>query len=260
MMNSLWCYTFVVFLTISFSAASSRNSEEFPKSYKRYKVIEVYINSNKDARALERIQKKYKNSVYRWTEHLWKDMFVLLHVSQASFKKVKAALTKKHLTYNIIQNDLNKLIKAERGSQRLDENAESVFSFAKHNNFKEIENFLQKITKKYDNISRLEVIGNTHEKRPLYAVNISKGKNRRNFKPVIMIECGIHAREWSSIEVCVYFINELLRQKKNKVKQITTMYDFVLLPVMNPDGFVYSMTKDTIRKPGKFQYKPFEGS
>ncbi|GFV39001.1 mast cell carboxypeptidase A [Trichonephila clavipes] len=63
-------------------------------------------------------------------------------------------------------------------------------------------------------------------------------------KPIVMLECGTHAREWSSVEVCLYFIYKLLKQKSEKVKKMTSMYDFIILPVMNPDGYVFSYTKD----------------
>ncbi|GFY49310.1 mast cell carboxypeptidase A [Trichonephila inaurata madagascariensis] len=71
----------------------------------------------------------------------------------------------------------------------------------------QIQKFLRKITSKYESISKLEVIGNTYEKRPIYAVHISRTSMAS--KPIVMLECGTHAREWSSIEVCLYFIYKI---------------------------------------------------
>ena len=55
---------------------------------------------------------------------------------------------------------------------------------------------------------RLSTIGTTHEGRNIHRVDIRR--NFDNSKPKIVVDCGIHAREWASPAFCVYLIDQLL--------------------------------------------------
>ena len=55
---------------------------------------------------------------------------------------------------------------------------------------------------------RLSTIGTTHEGRDIHRVDIRR--NFDNSKPKIVVDCGIHAREWASPAFCVYLIDQLL--------------------------------------------------
>ena len=92
-------------------------------------------------------------------------------------------------------------------------------------------------------------------------------------QPVIWIDCGIHAREWVSPPTCLHAINSLV-QDSNSVNPRSTLicrihskavstpihpvsnlkhcsrdnllsaFDFYVLSVANPDGYVYSRGPD----------------
>ncbi|CAF0979773.1 unnamed protein product, partial [Didymodactylos carnosus] len=74
---------------------------------------------------------------------------------------------------------------------------------------------------------------------------------RRN----VFIDCGIHAREWISPATCLFFINEFLTQYSagGNAKQIMDTYKLHIVPVLNPDGYAYTHSKDRMwrknRKP-----------
>ncbi|XP_055934247.1 mast cell carboxypeptidase A-like [Argiope bruennichi] len=152
-------------------------------------------------------------------------------------------MLKKHsVEFEMHQFDMEHKIREEISSLRDERYEEFGYNYAKHNPFSSMCDLLKGLTDKYRRISKLEIAGCTVERRPVFAVHISKTQSKT--KPVILIECGIHAREWSAFEVCFYIISELLKQKTEKVQKLTSMYDFVILPALNPDGYVYSWTKD----------------
>ncbi|GFO37145.1 carboxypeptidase a2 [Plakobranchus ocellatus] len=68
-------------------------------------------------------------------------------------------------------------------------------------------------------------------------------------KPAVVIEAGIHAREWISPAVNLWVIDALIGGYRNGNTTITAMLDqldWYIIPVTNPDGYQYSHEKDCL--------------
>lgn len=61
--------------------------------------------------------------------------------------------------------------------------------------------------------------------------------------PTIFIESTIHAREWITAATATYLLNELLTSNDPEIIEIANNYDWVFVPVVNVDGYVYSHTR-----------------
>lgn len=61
--------------------------------------------------------------------------------------------------------------------------------------------------------------------------------------PIIFIESTIHAREWITAATATYLLNELLTSNDPGIREMSNNYDWVFVPVVNVDGYVYSHTK-----------------
>ena len=74
-------------------------------------------------------------------------------------------------------------------------------------------------------------------------------------KPVIWLDCGIHAREWVSPPACLHAVDSLLETANSvdPAENLLSIYDFYIVPVANPDGYVHSWSQDRMwrknRKP-----------
>ncbi|RWS23254.1 carboxypeptidase B-like protein, partial [Leptotrombidium deliense] len=120
------------------------------------------------------------------------------------------------------------------------------FSLEVYHTFEEIVNFTKKIGNHYK-IAKYVEIGKTNDGLPLIVIQINESqknipKKLRNvsYKPIVMIECGIHAREWISTATCLWIMNDLLKNKSPLLQK----YEFHLLPVFNAEGYVYSWTRN----------------
>lgn len=60
-------------------------------------------------------------------------------------------------------------------------------------------------------------------------------------KSVVLIDGGIHAREWISVATALYCIYELT-ERLQKNKQLLRKLDFVIVPIVNVDGYEYTHT------------------
>lgn len=107
--------------------------------------------------------------------------------------------------------------------------------------FNEIRYFLKKQVKRHPKLITLESVGKSFENRDLWLVKISNS-GFDGSKPVIFIEAGTHAREWIPVMTTISLINELT-ENANQYPEMFDV-DWMILPVLNPDGYEYSHTKD----------------
>lgn len=138
----------------------------------------------------------------------------------------------------------------------------------------QINQYLEYIVHKFPNFVKLYTLGITHEKRELRAIEINwmnpdnvelsplmrmqavkladahkksgtKGpivlpseKNRN----IIFIEAGTHAREWITISTCLNCIYQLTERYTRNIEVLRNLR-FIIVPLVNPDGYEYSRTK-----------------
>ncbi|PSN31886.1 hypothetical protein C0J52_20823 [Blattella germanica] len=106
----------------------------------------------------------------------------------------------------------------------------------------EINAYLQELGSTYPNLVSLEHIGQTYEGRDMIVIKISSGGSGN---PAVLIDAGIHAREWIVPAMALYIIQQLVENNASN-SEITNGLDWYILPVLNPDGYEYSHT--TVRK------------
>uniref|UniRef100_A0A0N5CHM5 Peptidase_M14 domain-containing protein n=1 Tax=Strongyloides papillosus TaxID=174720 RepID=A0A0N5CHM5_STREA len=62
-------------------------------------------------------------------------------------------------------------------------------------------------------------------------------------KPQIVIDAGMHAREWVTHSSILFIVDHLVKNVE-KYKEILEKVDIIIFPVLNPDGYVYSRVGD----------------
>lgn len=109
----------------------------------------------------------------------------------------------------------------------------------------ELHSYIDFLELEHSDLITTEIIGNSTEGRPLRIVNISlNGRGIVNgSRPIIFIDAGIHAREWVAHHAALYILKQLI-ENREQYKFILQAVDFVILPVVNPDGYQY--TRDAV--------------
>ena len=89
---------------------------------------------------------------------------------------------------------------------------------------------------------RVEVIGETWEKREMVVVTITDGIDKAEEKPALYYTGTIHAREWIGIELAIAFAQYVDRNflYDHTVQEALKSSTFYIVPCANPDGFEYS--------------------
>lgn len=108
----------------------------------------------------------------------------------------------------------------------------------------------------FPDLVKIEWVGQTFEGRDMKALHISTGNRKLNpEKKTIIITGGVHAREWISVSTVCYTIYQLLSRYGSSRKETKYLdhLDFLIIPVFNPDGYVYTWTHDRLWRKNRQQ-------
>ncbi|XP_072329978.1 carboxypeptidase B-like [Scyliorhinus torazame] len=154
---------------------------------------------------------------------------------------IQAGLEKIGLKYDILIEDVQSLMEKQFDGNKMNSTG---YNYEKYHRWDEINCWIAKITVENPTlISRFD-IGRSYEGRHIYLLRV--GKRTGHVKPAIFLDCGIHAREWISPAFCQWFVKEAVRSygSDSAMTNLLNKLDFLVVPVINVDGYVYSWTKD----------------
>ncbi len=167
-------------------------------------------------------------------EHRW-----YVRVSDAML----ADLADRSIPFTLIQEDIYEGYEAHRQLQAVRRSE----TFTDYHDFDDVAAAMNRIATAYPDIAAMTSIGTSIEGRPIHALRISD--NAQTVEPdepgMIVVGCH-HAREWISVEVPLYLADVLTDQylQRGDVTRLVRYSEIWIIPVLNPDGFVYSWTDD----------------
>ncbi|XP_030681356.1 carboxypeptidase A4 isoform X2 [Nomascus leucogenys] len=105
---------------------------------------------------------------------------------------------------------------------------------------------MDNIAADFPDLARRVKIGHSFENRPMYVLKFSTGKGAR--RPAVWLNAGIHSREWISQATAIWTARKIVSdyQRDPAITSILEKMDIFLLPVANPDGYVYTQTQNRL--------------
>ncbi|KAK7223203.1 hypothetical protein V2G26_011206 [Clonostachys chloroleuca] len=120
--------------------------------------------------------------------------------------------------------------------------------FNAYHTFAEHGTFLSDLQAAFPSNSEIFTVGNSFEGRAIRGIHLW-GSGGKGSKPAIVWHGTVHAREWittTTVEYLAYkIVEEYLASDATTVAALNN-YDFYILPIVNPDGFVYTQTTERL--------------
>ncbi|KAI8970884.1 hypothetical protein BD414DRAFT_501498 [Trametes punicea] len=120
----------------------------------------------------------------------------------------------------------------------------------------EIEDFMQEMASTYPDLVELINLGHSSEGREMLALRISKGDSQfsksdglsMSKKVGFVITGAQHAREWIATSTALYLAHALVADATENftLQPWLDHFDFYVIPVPNPDGYVYTWESDRL--------------
>ncbi|XP_074657947.1 carboxypeptidase B-like [Tubulanus polymorphus] len=166
----------------------------------------------------------------------------MISIPPKSFEYIVKMLNNRGIKFVVTIDDLQKSLEEQRntppGIHR------SALSLSQYHSYKEIVSYMESaVMNNLDlPISRFS-IGKTVEGRTIEGIKFGKDTAAK----AVWIDGGIHAREWISPATLLYTINKVItlyRQKDPFITALLSNVQVYFVPVLNPDGYVYTWTTD----------------
>ena len=112
-----------------------------------------------------------------------------------------------------------------------------------YHSYKELETDLLALQQKFPAIAKVFVLGQSLEKRNIYALKISDNVEREEAQAQVLILGCHHAREWISVEVPFLWGKYLAENYATnpEIKSLVDRSEIWIVPLVNPDGLEYTI-------------------
>ncbi|XP_014234439.1 carboxypeptidase B-like [Trichogramma pretiosum] len=228
----------LLFVIIRINAA-----EEYIPPVDGMQKLSITVDTDKKLNLVRSYQDEEGFDFLRVPEKPSKNGVVELYVAGDKVNKFKGTLKKNHLTYKIDIENVAETIKKsnDENHKRHRRTRRDVHNFEHFPKYDEITAYLKQIHKEHPSFTKIERIGGSYENRDIFAIKFSK-RDRNVKKPILLIDAGIHAREWISVTTALYAIDQL-----TKHPNFLNNMDVYVIPLLNPDGYEFSHGSDKAR-------------
>ncbi|XP_049545589.1 zinc carboxypeptidase-like [Anopheles darlingi] len=218
------CSLFVVALIVTQVQAE-------PARYDNYRVYKVSIERVDQLELLQLIEQRPDGYTFL-SDPVHLNTAVKLVVPPHKMAEFEELTERFELKATLAFDNLQAVIEQQMKGRR------ETFGWTAYHPLEDIYAWLDTLIAEYPGIVTPIVAGETYEGRQIRGVKVSyKAGN-----PAIFTEGTIHAREWISAATVTFVLNELLTSQNAEVRNIAENYDWYVVPVANPDGYVYTHT------------------
>ncbi|EDW17765.1 carboxypeptidase B [Drosophila mojavensis] len=213
------------------------------QDYKDYKVYELQPHDDSQLQLIRKWAQEHPDWDLLGSRRSHNDKGLRVLVAPNQAESLLKQLRAHRIEHQLLSDDLSLLVKAQREDNQRNKARftlpliDVLGAFYTH---AEINEYLDSLPQRYPQRALVKHFGWSYERRPLKVLTITNGDGRAN-KPVIFIDAAMHAREWIAPSFALYIIQQLLDNYAENADLLKD-YDWVIMPVVNADGYEFSHT------------------
>ncbi|XP_038117133.1 carboxypeptidase B [Culex quinquefasciatus] len=221
--------------------------------------FQLYLVSVETREQLEKIHELTRNDAYDFWDVPRLNRKARVMVNRRDEGKFEGFLEQHEFDFDIAAENVQQLLNNEKSKNeehlkkvRRNAGPKSTIDFDHYWSLEEVYDFVEEVAAKSDMVTAFD-IGTTHEGRPLKALTLSKNGYINMERPVVFMDAGIHAREWATIMTIMHLLHEFTEHPELYAEQLDNT-DFVIIPVLNPDGYVFAHQENRLWRKNRAQY------
>ncbi|KAF8362751.1 hypothetical protein PRIPAC_89674 [Pristionchus pacificus] len=152
----------------------------------------------------------------------------------------------------VLKKDMQKLIDEEeytidnrRRRRKRAGNVVDDFDAETYHEYAVMTRFMHDLALHHPTLVKVVNVSRSTENRQIIGVKISTSSI---YKPAIVIDAGVHAREWVAPAVAMYIMKKLVKSAghDHRLSKALIDFDWFIIPQVNPDGYEYSRNTDRL--------------
>jgi murein tripeptide amidase MpaA len=145
------------------------------------------------------------------------------------------------IQHEVLIDDVGAAVRAERLAIQQRNLLAGLGFYDNYHPEDEMRAYVEDLVATYPGLASMQVIGTSIEGRDIWEVTIT-GPGDPTDRPEIALNSTQHAREWASPMTVTYVIEQLLESYDvdPEVTAILDSVEFHIVPIVNPDGYVFS--------------------
>jgi hypothetical protein len=212
------------------------------KSYEGYKVLDIVPHDQQTVDYLRALMLN-DDSLDFWTEPSYVGRLVQLMIPPHRLSHVVRQLENHDIRFTVFRENVQEVL--DPMWKEIDSRAgRRAFDINDFNTIDDINTYLNTLaaTCRPGFSCQVVNVGNSFESRPINSFRFSKpGEPDRR---TIYIDSTIHAREWISTSTNLMILDTLVRGTSSEALRMIDLYDWNIIPVINPDGYHYTWNSD----------------
>lgn len=141
--------------------------------------------------------------------------------------------------YELIDANVQAAIDEEKQRNKMNTRLGDTYGWDRYQSYDETNTWMKQMEEQHPGVVTRFNIGKSYQNRDTYGLRLSRGGGSAK-KPAVFIESGVHSREWVAPATSTWIFNHLATSEDPKVRQLSTDYDWYVVPVVNPDGYVHT--------------------
>ncbi|PIC30669.1 hypothetical protein B9Z55_021835 [Caenorhabditis nigoni] len=192
-----------------------------------------------------------------WAEPSKQNPHADVLVAPEFLTKFRSLLTSAEIsTLKVLEGDIQSQINAERRAmihnairrRKRALKTWSDFDANVYHSYEEMTEFMRLLSEQKPDMVEMIKVATSSEGRSIYGVKIHPPGPSTPEKPSIIVDAGVHAREWIAPAVALFMIKKIVHEYgiNPQVTANLQKFDWYIMPQVNPDGYEYSRTNDRL--------------